>query len=332
MKFALIICTYMRPKSLQILLESVRIQTLYPDEILIVDGSTNDETSAMLESNHYQNLRYFKVSDDQRGLTKQRNVGIDMSDAESEILCFLDDDTILDSKYFEHLLATYNRFPNALGVSGYITNEGGAWKYMGDHYRVKIDEYYFDGFIRPDSSRNILRKKLNLISDVPPGFMPTFSHGRSTGYLPPTGKTYRVEQMMGGVSSFKRSVFENIRFSTFFEGYGLYEDADFTLRVSKIGSLYVNTAAKVEHHHDSSGRPNMFKYGEMVVRNGYYVWRVGHPDPDLKSKLKWHAITLLLTGIRFVNIFTTAKRKEAASETFGRLSAYVKLFFNAPKP
>ena len=47
MKFTLIICTYMRPKPLQTLLQSVNTQTLYPDEILIVDGSRNEETKEM---------------------------------------------------------------------------------------------------------------------------------------------------------------------------------------------------------------------------------------------------------------------------------------------
>ena len=44
MKFTLIICTYNRPKPLLQLLLSVQEQTLYPNEILIIDGSENNET------------------------------------------------------------------------------------------------------------------------------------------------------------------------------------------------------------------------------------------------------------------------------------------------
>jgi len=43
MKFSLIICTYMRPKPVLQLLQSVQAQTVYPDEILIVDGLINEE-------------------------------------------------------------------------------------------------------------------------------------------------------------------------------------------------------------------------------------------------------------------------------------------------
>ena len=47
MKFTLVVCTYMRPKPLADLLESVQNQTRYPNEILIIDGSTNQETAEL---------------------------------------------------------------------------------------------------------------------------------------------------------------------------------------------------------------------------------------------------------------------------------------------
>jgi hypothetical protein len=67
------------------------------------------------------------------------------------------------------------------------------------------------------------------------------------------------------------------------------------------------------------------------VRNGWYVWRVKYPKPSAKAQLKWHAIVLLLTFIRFSNIFTTSKRKEAATEFFGRMTGWFSLLFNKPK-
>ena len=126
-------------------------------------------------------------------------------------------------------------------------------------------------------------------------------------------------------------MFNTTQFSTYFEGYGLYEDADFTLRVAKKGSLYINTAAQLNHYHDASGRPNQFQYGKMVVRNGWYVWRVKNSKPSLNSKLKWHAITILLTVIRYTNIFTTNKRKQAFREAMGRTIGWWSLIFNKPK-
>jgi GT2 family glycosyltransferase len=157
-----------------------------------------------------------------------------------------------------------------------------------------------------------------------------YSHGRSVGFLPPNGKTYEVEMIMGGVSSFRKKVFDSLQFSSYFEGYGLYEDADFTLRVAKIGKLYLNTAAKLNHYHDVSGRPNQYQYGKMVVRNGWYVWKIKNPRPAFNAKIKWHGITILLILIRFSNTLTTPKRKEAFTEAIGRTVGWWSLLLNNP--
>lgn len=76
LSFSLIICTYERDTSLKRLLDSVQEQRLYPDEILIIDGSYSKETEIMLEEHSYKNLKYFRVEEEDRGLTKQRNYGI----------------------------------------------------------------------------------------------------------------------------------------------------------------------------------------------------------------------------------------------------------------
>ncbi len=330
MKFTLVVCTYMRPKPLADLLESVQNQTRYPNEILIIDGSTNQETAELFISNTIENLKYYLVDASQRGLTKQRNFGIEKVAESSEVICFLDDDTYLASDYFEQLMQTYSDYPEALGVGGYISNES-QWEPASQDYALSLQEFYYDGFKIQDSSRFILRKRLGLDSNLPPGFSPRYSHGRSIGFLPPSGKTYQVEQLMGGVASYKKEVCRNFKFSTFFEGYGLYEDADFSLRVSQTGPLYINTRAQLAHYHDYSGRPNAFLYGKMVVRNGWYVWRVKWNSPSWNDRLKWNSITILLTLIRFSNTFTTPHRKKAFLEACGRTFSWFVLLLKKPK-
>lgn len=318
----------MRPNPLLKLLQSVENQTLYPKEILIIDGSTNVDTKAILNKNQFKNLKYFKVDDVHRGLTKQRNFGLNLVSKTSDIICFLDDDIVLAPYYFENLIKTYLEHSDALAVGGYITNEV-TWE-LSDN-KNNPSKFYYDGWMRNEPSRFKIRRFFGLLPDIEPGFMPTFSHGRSISFLPPSGKTYQVEQLMGGVSSYKISVFDTMKFSTYFAGYGLYEDADFSLRLAKMGKLYINTKAQLAHYHEGSGRPNNFLYGKMVVRNGWYVWRVKYPNPSFKARFKWHATAILLTKIRLLNIITTTKRTEALTEGLGRLVGWFSIIFNAPK-
>ena len=108
----------MRPNPLLRLLQSVQEQLLYPDEIWIVDGSTNDQTRIILEENTFKNLNYFLVPKECRGLTKQRNYGIERVATDIEIVCFLDDDTVLEKDYFEQLLPAGGNAGHYAGVLG----------------------------------------------------------------------------------------------------------------------------------------------------------------------------------------------------------------------
>ena len=88
MNFSLIICTYLRPCAVVKLLESVLTQQPYPNEILIIDGSPNLETAYSIKPKSYKNLKYFKVDERDRGLTRQRNFGINKVSQASEIIFF----------------------------------------------------------------------------------------------------------------------------------------------------------------------------------------------------------------------------------------------------
>lgn len=328
MKFSLIICTYMRPKAVITLLDALALQTYYPNEILIIDGSTNIETEDVLLKYAFKNISYFKVDAANRGLTKQRNYGISKVSMSIDVICYLDDDVVLEPDYFEQLINTYQTHPTAIAVGGYITNEL-QWRSLGEIKNKS--KFYYDGWMRNEPLRFKIRALFGLQPDTKPGYMPTFAHGRPVSFLPPSGKTYKVELLMGGVSSYKKEVFNKLSFSSYFEGYGLYEDAEFSIRLAKLGEVYINTNAKLAHYHESSGRPNQFKYGKMVVRNGWYVWRVKYPNPSFKAKFKFYATSMLLTIIRATNVLTTTQRKKALTETLGRVFGIFSLIFNKPR-
>lgn len=330
MNFSLIVCTYKRAKPLEQLLNSVSSQKLYPHQLLIIDGSPDDATKNLILKKSYLNVEYFKVKEKDRGLTKQRNFGISKVGVNIDVVCFLDDDVVLEENYFEILLNSYQKYPEALGVGGYIKDVV-EWIPSNKSYSVQYDDYIKDGYLRKLGSRNVLRKKFHLLSKVPPGYMPNFSNGLSTAFLPPSNKTYKVEFFMGGVSSFKKELLDKLKFSEYFEGYGLYEDMDFCIRASKIGQLYVNTAAKLDHYHEPDGRPGQFDYGKMVLRNGWYVWRVKYPNPNYESRFKWHVIAILLILVRLSNCINTSQKKAAFTESLGRIYGWWSIIIAPPK-
>lgn len=330
MKFSLVLCTYMRAEALLKLLKTVKQQSLYPNEILIVDGSLDDATKTMLQDNNFEHLKYYKVNDNERGLTKQRNYGVLRVSDDSEVICFLDDDTVLDKYYFEEIIRTFKSNKEIIGVGGVAMNENRWIKAEPDKHYPKNKYYHFNGYVVKEGLRNVVRNYLGLASPYPSGILPSFSHGRTCGY-PLNGEIYEVDLLIGMSFSFQKSVVDKIKFSTYFEGYGLYEDADFSLRALAYGKNVICTSAKLNHYHDEAGRPSKFKYGKMVIRNGWYIWKIKNPNPTLMDGFKWHLINFIQMKIRILNVVNTNKRKEALTDAFGRIVGWFSLLFDKPK-
>ncbi len=303
---------------------SITQQLLVPDEILVIDGSIDNDTQKMLnEANFKLPIRYLQVSEQNRGLTKQRNFGIQCVNPSSKLICFLDDDIILDKNYFNELLLPFINDEKVIGCSGYITNES-RWIFYDPHKHIGKRWFIMDGFALYLSNRHYLRRLLGLFPNVPPGYIPFFGHGYDA--VPPCGKIYDCEHIMGGITAYRYSIFGKLKFSEYFVGYGLYEDFDFSVRASKYGKLIINTKAILEHHHNPSGRPDLYKYGKMVTRNGWYVWRLKHRHPPFSAKIKWYQISLLLSLILLKSI----NKKSSLMEFIGRMVGLVSVIFNPP--
>ena len=322
---SILVCTYKRAGSLKELLQSLVLQTRTPDEVLIIDGSPDEETRLMLDGAGFAlPIKYFSVPPESRGLTRQRNYGVARIAHDADIVVFFDDDVVLIPKYLELLEATYQTHPDAAAVGGISTNERQWEKYDPDKHRGDW-WYVLDGFAVKLGDRHFVRRKLGLFTNVTPFCVPEFGHGYDI--LPPSGITYKAEHLIGCNMSFKRKVFDEISFSHYFEGYGLYEDFDFSIRALRFGNAYVNSALQLEHHHHPAGRPNTYKYGKMVTRNGWYVWRLARPNAKTIDRLKWWVITSLQT----VFLLKSIAKREARMEFLGRFVGMLSLVFNPPK-
>ncbi|HVG31093.1 MAG TPA: glycosyltransferase [Pyrinomonadaceae bacterium] len=335
----LIVCTYRRPREVARVLRAVAAQSRVPDETLIVDGSPDDATELVVrefvrEDRSGQgrvalDLKYCRVPPAERGLTRQRNYGV--ARARGSLVSFLDDDTVPAPDYFAETLACFARHDSACGVGGFITNEV-EWRRRADaDGRARSSVFRWGGWERREAYRWRLRKFLGLASESPPGWMPPAGHGRPVGYLPPDGEDYRVEFFMGCGFTFRREVFARHRFSRYFEGYGLYEDMDFCVRAARDAPLYLSTRARLAHYHAPAGRPSRFRYGRMVVLNGWFVWRRRHAHPSLSSRARWWATTALLAACQLADAARGPERRQQLTEALGRASGMATLLLSKPK-
>lgn len=329
MKISLIICTYKRPQATCTLLESVQKQIRMPDEILIVDASPDNATELLISKRDFSlPIKYFLVTAEHRGLTRQRNYGVSQVSVDTDVVAYLDDDIVLEPGYFQQIEKTFTDYPDAIGVGGVDLKDNPYHKIEEGQKFDNFNYYQFDGWVRKEPLRAKARKVFGLMPDMQPDLIPDFSHGRSG--FPPTGKIYQVEHFMGGIATYRKSLFTHVSFSSHFEGYGLYEDFDFCVSALPYGKLYVNSNAHVWHYHEAGGRPSKYHYGKMVVRNGWYVWKRRFPTNTLKARFKWHATDFLLAQIRLLNVITGPDHWGAFTEYCGRSVGWFSLWFNKP--
>ena len=116
------IATYRRAEFVVPSLESLLEQTKLPDEIIVLDDSPDDETERAVAdlrstaSLDAVSLVYRHRGDDSSVPQDARNAIVD--EADGEILCFLDDDTVCPPDWLESLKDGYRSNPDVGGVGG----------------------------------------------------------------------------------------------------------------------------------------------------------------------------------------------------------------------
>ena len=247
----------------------------------------------------------------------------------SEVVAFLDDDTELIPNYFEELIKTFADNPEISGVGGVAINENG-WSLTEPNKKYDPNRYFqFEGFVYKEGQRNVMRNYLGLQSNLGPGRMPEYSHGKTCGF-PLNGKIYEVDLLIGMSFAFRKKVFDSLRFSTYFEGYGLYEDADFSIRALQFGKNVINTKVQLSHYHHPPGRPNQYKYGKMVVQKWLVCVANKESETLIKCKIKVAFYHYIVDNDSDLVIHLPSNKKEAFTEALGRTVGWWSLLLNKP--
>ena len=106
MSLAVIITCHNYGRYLDECIRSVLHQSRRPDEIVIVDDASDDDTAAIAERWQPAGVRYHRV--DHRNVRLSRQAGLEAT--RSEVLCFLDADDLLSPDYLRSGVQTFDRY------------------------------------------------------------------------------------------------------------------------------------------------------------------------------------------------------------------------------
>ncbi len=262
-----VIPTRNRPVDLGKAVASVRTQTRPPDEFIIVDQSPGSESrdlvATLMEGETRIRLVYIHDTGI-TGLVDAKRVAAER--AGGDIVCFLEDDVILEPEYLERIEQGFAGHPEMLGCCGIITNPprqppGYAWAFHLFH-------------------RGIYR-------DIRVGI-----YGRIDGV---GHSLIQSDVISGGLSAWRREVFAAVPFDVV-NGLFMLEDMDFSTRVVRhFGHrLYINPNARLEHHWSPANREVLGprQRRKLIEFITYYKKRRNWPGARLA--LPWLLVGLLV--------------------------------------
>lgn len=267
-----IIPTYHRPDDLRNCLESILAQTLLPDELIIVDDGDLGGFP-LREKFETLGIRCIYFQKEIPGVTESRNKAAKL--ASGELLIFLEDDVVLFDDYIEQLVTTFKEEDDGqlAGVGGIIDND------------------------RFDPVKGLARRIPFLLFGLA-----GFHEGRvlRSGFATDYGETERpiqqlqeVDFLLGGVSAYKRELFDELEFSNRYRsksGYGQGEDKEFSYRVSRKYRLLVNPRARLYHYCAEKTDFNRYIKGRAFVLSRFYFFRDNVKQCAFDWLFFWYAI------------------------------------------
>jgi GT2 family glycosyltransferase len=274
---SLIIATYQRPDEISDLVDRIDSLPHKPFEVIVVDGSPGRETEERLLdwTSHVKASFNFIYARCPAGLTRQRNAGIDLSIG--KYVFFLDDDCFPQGSYFKEIRRVF--VEDATGrvgaVSGLIINE----------------------MHTPVSLRWRIRLALRMVPRIDPGIYHPSGTSLPSNLISPFSGLRTIDTLSGCAMTFRRSVFDQHRFSEFFCGYSQGEDLEMSLRIRGQWTVLWCGDAHAVHCHAPGGRPPSFSKGVMEVRNRHFIWKRHCPDASQIDRFRFWFDMIFLVAV-----------------------------------
>ena len=237
MRFSIVIPTKNRPEELRKMFASLMIQTKLPDQIIVIDQSSDDkiiknELKRVLKKKEIE-FNYL-CNNKIKGLVEAKFYSLNY--CKYEIISFFDDDIVLQSDYIEKIDFTFEKYPEVIGANGVILNM---------------------------PKKNYLKRLFFKITHVG-----IFSDNRYevVNSINKKTKPFLVNTLSGGLSSWRKEVLKQVDFDVK-NHFHSYEDKEFSIRVNKKypNGMYIIPQAKLNHFHSEINRETIIKLIKMNV-------------------------------------------------------------------
>ena len=237
MRFSIVIPTKNRPEELRKIFASLMIQTKLPDQIIVIDQSSDDkiiknELKRVLKKKEIE-FNYL-CNNKIKGLVEAKFYSLNY--CKYEIISFFDDDIVLQSDYIEKIDFTFEKYPEVIGANGVILNM---------------------------PKKNYLQRLFFKITHVG-----IFSDNRYevVNSINKKTKPFLVNTLSGGLSSWRKEVLKQVDFDVK-NHFHSYEDKEFSIRINKKypNGMYIIPQAKLNHFHSEINRETIIKLIKMNV-------------------------------------------------------------------
>lgn len=253
---SVIMCTRNRKHEFMRFTNSLAVQTQPPQEYIVVDSSDNSLNTDPDFQTLIDSLDGIKVVyiHSKPGLTLQRNIGI--KTAEGEVLYFFDDDIVLDPFFLENMNKVFKKYPYFMGGMGKITNEegqsDGRWLPFREELYSLLCRFFFLQNGKSDGTFTLAGFSNN----------PCY-----------TDKFIETEVLSGGITAYRKQVFQEFTFDEQLTGYSAMEDQDFSRRVSYKYKLFFQPESRCLHLHGKGGREgNITRHRKQIMVNFRYFF------------------------------------------------------------
>lgn len=284
-KLTSVIPTKNRPGDLIKAVTSILAQTRLPDELIIVDQSSGNDSRQIVESfisdQGFNKLIYIHDVTI-TGLVDAKRVASER--ASGDIICFLEDDVTLEPDFIEQIRLGFAIQNDMIGCCGIVTNPP---------RQTRVYECLFNLFHR------------GIYKDIRVGL---YGHLNGCG-----SKLIASDKLSGGLSAWRREVFSAVPFDVA-NGFHMLEDIDFSTRVFRhFGPhLYINPGARLEHHCSPVNRAVMGPRQRRKLTECIVYYKMRRDWPGATFALPW-----LLLGMFFESIF-----QSYSARSFGPLQGY----------